>query len=234
MSQNKIAIISKKASRFISLQEKLKENSMDICTVSSIEDILEKYIHLPYTLAIVDADSYEGNTLKLVNCLRGAKATPILVMMTESCPCNRLELLRMGATVCMDAETAIEEQIAQAKALIQIYNARDDNLHRETLVFGSTLVINPIYRLVILNGEKINLTRREFDLLYLMARQDNQVFTPEQIYTQLWSDEDNSQIGDTVKSCIKALRKKLEPVGHDYIQNVWGTGYRFVGNQDKI
>lgn len=234
MSQNKVAIISKKTSSFILLQEKLKENGMDVCTLLSNENITEKYISLPFVLAIVDANSYGRGTLKLVSQLHGAKPIPILVMMTESCLCNRLELQQMGATVCMDAETAIEEQIAQAKALIQIYNARDNNLHRETRIFGSTLVINPIYRLVILNGEKINLTRREFDLLYFMARQDNQVFTPEQIYTQLWSDEDNSQIGDTVKSCIKALRKKLEPVGHDYIQNVWGTGYRFVGNQDKI
>lgn len=234
MYQDKVAIITKNESSFALLQKNLKENNMDICTTSSIENFFEKYISLPFVLAIVDADSHGENAQKLIRHLRGAKPAPILVLMTKSCADDRLKLLQMGATVCLDVESSPEEQAAQAKALIQIYSTRDDSLHRETLVFGSTLVINPMYRFVILNGEKINLTRREFDLLYLMARQGNQVFTPEQIYTQLWSDEDNSQIGDTVKSCIKALRKKLEPVGHDYIQNVWGTGYRFVGNQDKI
>lgn len=229
MHQSKVAIISKSTSAFIPLQKDLKENYMDVCAVSSIEDILEKYINLPYVLAIIDTNSFGENTLNLVSRMHGSKPAPVLVLMSESCPCNRLDLLRMGATVCMGAEATLEEQAAQAKALIQVYNARDDSLHRETLVFGSTLVINPIYRLVILNGERIDLSRREFGLLYLMAKHNKHVFTPNQLYKQLWNDGEDSQIGDTVKSCIKVLRRKLEPAGHEYIQNVRGTGYRFVG-----
>lgn len=169
MHQSKVAIISKSTSAFIPLQKDLKENYMDVCAVSSIEDILEKYINLPYVLAIIDTNSFGENTLNLVSRMHGSKPAPVLVLMSESCPCNRLDLLRMGATVCMGADATPEEQAAQAKALIQVYNARDDSLHQETLVFGSTLVINPIYRLVILNGERIDLSRREFGLLYLMA-----------------------------------------------------------------
>lgn len=233
MCQNKIAIITKDANCFLSLQESLKENGMDTCTVSSIESLFEKYISFPFVLAIIDANSYREDTPKLVCRLHGAKPAPILVLMSELYPHSSLELLQTGATICMNAKSSPEEQAAQAKALIQIYNARDENLHRETLLFGTTLVINPIYRLVILNGEKINLTRREFDLLYFMAKHEMQVFTPEQLYRQLWNDEDDSQIGDTVKSGIKVLRKKLEPAGHEYIQNEWGTGYRFVGNREN-
>ena len=234
MSQNKVAIISKKASNFIPLQEKLKENCLDICIVSSIDNLLDKYISLPFVLTIIDANSYGEETLKLVKHLRGAKLVPILVLMPELYSGNRLKLFQIGATVCTDAKTALEEQAAQAKALIQIYDARDDSLHRETLVYrGASLVINPIYRLVILDGDRIELSRREFDLLYFMAKHEMQVFTPEQLYRQLWSDEKDIQIGDTVKSCIKVLRKKLEPSGHDYIQNVRGIGYQFVGNTEN-
>lgn len=229
MYQNEVAIISKAANSFDSLQKNLKENGLDICTVSSLENIFEKYMTSSYVLAIVDANSYGDDTLKLVRHLHGAKPAPILVLMTGLYLGIHLKLLRMGATVCMDVETGPDVQAAQAKTLIQIYNARDDNLHRETLVFGTSLVINPIYRLVILDGERIDLSRREFDLLYLMARYDKRVFTPEQLFKQLWNEEDISQIGDTVKSGIKVLRKKLEPAGHEYIQNVRGIGYRFVG-----
>lgn len=234
MYLKKVAIISKNTGGFYRLQRNLNEVGIDTHAVSTIEDILGKYITPPFVLAVIDANSYKDQTPKLVRYLYGAKPAPILVMMSKSCLCNRLELLRMGATVCLNMETTPEEQAAQAEALIQIYSARDDNLHRETLFFGTALVINPIYRIVILNGERINLTRREFDLLYLMAKHDNRVFTPEQIYKQLWGDEDGVQVGSTIKSSIRALRKKLEPVGYDYIQNVWGTGYRFVGNSDKI
>ena len=229
MHQNKVAIISRNTSNFLDLQRDLKDSGIEIFTALSVEEIIEKYMSPPFVLTIIDANSYTDQTPKLVRYLYGAKPAPILVMMTESCMYNRLDLLRMGATVCMDSEASSEEQVAQAKALIHIYNARDENLHRETLVFGATLVINPIYRLVILNGEKLSLPRREFDLLHFMARHEMQVFTPEQLYRQLWCDEADTQIGDTVKSAIKVLRKKLEPAGHEFIQNEWGTGYRFVG-----
>lgn len=233
MNLKKAAIISRNTSDYLDLQGELKEADIDIYIVVSIEDIIERYISLPFVLAIIDARSYKDQTPKLIRQLYGAKPAPILVMITKSCSCDRLDLLRMGATVCMDMETSLAYQAAQAKALIQIYSARDDNLHRETLAFGSTLVINPIYRLVIHNGEKINLTRREFDLLYLLASHVDRVYTPEQLYKKLWRDEDDTQIGETVKSCIKVLRRKLEPAGHEYIQNVWGIGYRFVENTDN-
>lgn len=234
MLQNKVVIISKNTSSFIPLQESLKEYGMDTWIVSSISDIFEKYITLPFVLAIIDANSYGEDTLKLVSQLHGAKPAPILVLMSETYPGNLLKLLQMGATVCMNAETSLQEQTAQAKALIQVYSARDDNIHRETIAFGTSLVINPVYRIVVLNGEITDLPRREFDLLYFMARHNMQVFTPEQLYRQLWSDGDDTHIGDTVKSAIKVLRKKLEPTGYEYIQNVWGTGYRFVGDPDGL
>lgn len=78
MSQNKIAIISKNTGSLISLQENLNEICVDTYTVSSIEDILEKYIYLPFVLTIIDADSYGEDTLKLIRYLRGAKPTPII------------------------------------------------------------------------------------------------------------------------------------------------------------
>ena len=114
-------------------------------------------------------------------------------------------------------------------ALVRIYGARDDGKHRKTLVFGTALVINPAYRMVVLNGEMIKLTRREFDLLYFMARHNMRVFTPQQLYRNVWNSENDNQVGATVKSALSALRRKLKPYGHDFIQNVWGSGYRFVG-----
>lgn len=230
MCQNNVAIISKNTNGFIPLQKNLKEYGLDVCVALSVEDIFEKYIALPFVLTIVDANSYKENTLRLVSHLHGTKLAPILVFMTESYPGNRLELFQAGATVCMNAEVSPEEQTEQAKALIRIYSARDDSLHRETIAFGPSFVINPVYRIVVVNGEKTDLTRREFDLLYYMAKHNMQVFTPEQLFKQLWSDVEDTQVKDTVKSCIRALRKKLEPAGNEYIQNVWGIGYRFVGN----
>lgn len=64
--QNKIAIITKNKNSFISLKTELNENGVDVCTVSSIENIFEKYISLPFVLVIIDASSYEDEILELV------------------------------------------------------------------------------------------------------------------------------------------------------------------------
>ena len=107
MNQNEVAIISKATNSFDSLQKNLKENGLDICTVSSLENIFEKYMTFPYVRAIVDANSYGDDTLKLVRHLHGAKSAPILVLMTGLYPGIHLKLLRMGAMVCLNMETAL-------------------------------------------------------------------------------------------------------------------------------
>lgn len=229
MYQNRVVIISRDENISIPLQELLIEDGLEVNIVKSIEDMFEEFIKIPHVLTIIDAGSYSKDTLMVVNYLQGAKTAPILVLLSENGSIDRLELFRKGATVCMTAGASPEEQAAQAMALVHIYGARDDNKHRKSLVFGTALVINPEYRMVVLNGEMIKLTRREFDLLYFMARQDMRVFTTEQLYRNVWNSGNDNQVGATVKSALSALRRKLQPHGHDYIQNVWGSGYRFVG-----
>lgn len=233
MYQNRVTIICRNEIISCPLQEILLGNGLEVKTFKSIEDMFVEFIKKPHALTIIDAGSYSEDTLKIVSYLQGAKSAPILVLLSKTEPIDRMELFRKGATVCMTTDASPEEQAAQAMALIQIYVAREDNKHRKTLVFGTSLVINPVYHMVVLNGKMLKLTRREFDLLYFMARQDMRVFTPEQLYRNVWGSEDDDQIGDTVKSGIKALRKKLGPYGRNYIQNEWGIGYRFAGKSVK-
>lgn len=89
-------------------------------------------------------------------------------------------------------------------------------------------MINPTYRQVSLEGNWLNLTRKEFDLLYFLASSPGQVFTREQIYRNVWHGETDYHVDEAVKSSIKALRKKLNPASKEYIENVRGVGYRFV------
>ena len=229
MYQNRIKIISHNENNSGPIQKLLLENGLEVKTVKSIEDMFDEFLKTPHSLTIIDGGSYGEDTLMMVNYLHGAKSAPILVLLSETVSIDRLELFRKGATVCMDADASTQEQAAQAVALVRIYGTKDDDKHRKTLAFGTSLVINPAYRMVVLNGKIVKLTRREFDLLYFMARQNMRVFTPEQLYRNVWNGESDDRIGETVKSGIKALRKKLGAQGRSYIQNEWGIGYRFAG-----
>ncbi len=78
-----------------------------------------------------------------------------------------------------------------------------------------------------LNGQPIDgLTPKEFDLLYTLAKKPRQVFSREQLLELVW---DYQYFGDerTVDAHIKKLRQKIEKVGPQIIQTVWGVGYKF-------
>ena len=90
------------------------------------------------------------------------------------------------------------------------------------------LVINPKSRSVIRMGEEISLTPKEFDILYFLAENKGEVFTKEQIYKAVWS-EDYLLDDSNIMAFIRKLRKKIEPNPDEpkYILTIWGIGYKF-------
>lgn len=94
------------------------------------------------------------------------------------------------------------------------------------------LVINPKGRSVIRMGEEISLTPKEFDILYFLAENKGEVFTKEQIYKAVWS-EDYLLDDSNIMAFIRKLRKKIEPNPDEpkYILTIWGIGYKF---NDKV
>lgn len=100
-------------------------------------------------------------------------------------------------------------------------------LRDKTLKYDD-LEINPKYRTVRRQEEDIELTNYEFDILYLLAKRPGQVFSKEQIYSQVWK-EPYYGAEDNVMSLIRRIRKKIEPDPSKpiYILTVWGVGYKF-------
>ena len=94
------------------------------------------------------------------------------------------------------------------------------------------LVINSKGRRVVRCGEEISLTPKEFDILYFLAENRGEVFTKEQIYKVVWS-EDYLLDDSNIMAFIRKLRKKIEPNPDEpkYILTIWGIGYKF---NDKV
>ena len=80
---------------------------------------------------------------------------------------------------------------------------------------------------VFLDGEKVNLTRTEYDILKLLMEHPGEVFSPNQIYETVWKDSPYG-IENTVAVHIRHLREKLEynPAEPRYLKVVWGRGYK--------
>ena len=161
--------------------------------------------------------------------MRSSKHTPIMLLSDSFRGEEVVELLNAGADTYIDKPLNIDICVAQANALIQLYLDSDiSHDQQKPIVHGSELIISPRYRQVIIDGNPLLLTRKEFDLLHYLSSYPKQVFTCEQLYSHVWGDGSAIAVDDIVKSQIKRLRKKLSLVGKDYIQTEWGVGYKFI------
>lgn len=91
------------------------------------------------------------------------------------------------------------------------------------------LELYPKRRRVVMAGREISLTPKEYDILYFLAENRGEVFTKEQIYRAVWS-EDYLLDDSNIMAFIRKLRKKIEPNpdAPTYILTIWGIGYKFA------
>ena len=116
----------------------------------------------------------------------------------------------------------LQTQHPQTQAAKELYDAL------EALYAG----IDSKSRRVIRDGAEIQLTPKEFDILYFLARNRGEVFTKEQIYQAVWAEEYYTA-DSNIMAFIRKLRKKIEPNpdAPEYILTIWGIGYKF---NDKL
>lgn len=209
------------------------DNTTDVFYALSAVEALELFMKQRFCLVIMDVLLSETDGWELLKTMRQAQPIPILVLSAKTSSSERAALLRAGANVYLEKPCDLEECLAQAKSLIQLYvrsNPAESRCY--TLAFGLDLIINPLYRNATLRGEPLDLTRKEFDLLYCLARHEGQVLSREQLYSLVWNDESPINVEATVKSHLSAIRKKLDAGGREYIRTVWGVGYRFDSGKD--
>jgi two-component system response regulator ResD len=138
---------------------------------------------------------------------------------------HRVVGLRSGADDYVVKPFSPAELVARVDAVLR--RAAGDDAQDATLDFGD-LVIDPAARMVLARGDEVELTQREFDLLLFLALHPGQVFSREQLMDRVWEFSFYSDT-TTVTVHVRRLRAKIEadPSQPEWIQTVWGVGYRF-------
>lgn len=162
-----------------------------------------------------------------------SSTVPIIILTARDSESDQILGLEMGADEYVPKPFSPITLIARIKALhrrAQIsalgsskQNKVDDDFDVKTDHFK----LNSSTREAYLNNNRIDgLTPKEFDLLRVLAKKPRQVFSREQLLQLVW---DYEYYGDerTVDAHIKKLRQKIEKVGPQVIQTVWGVGYKF-------
>lgn len=224
----KVLIINEDEEEAKQLQELFLAEVSNVIHVSNMDAALSCFVKDDFGLIILDANLSVEDDHRLLKAMRKTKNTPILVLSSQVEHRHRLETLKAGAHAYMGKPYSLEECLAQAQSLMQMYiELHPTNRDCFTLVFGKELVIDPEKRKVFLKGKELYLTRKEFDLLFYLASNPGRVFSREQLYDRVWNEYAAYNVDDVVKAHIKALRQKLSESDMEYIKNVWGVGYRF-------
>ncbi len=213
----------------LAIQNIMQNDCVNVICTQFIEKALEIFTKNEYCLVIISIQSTISRDMSMLRMIRESKSVPIIVLTQNLSLSEKIALFHAGANVCLEKPIDVTLCAAQACSLIHLYlNAKEDNCERYPLIFSTELIINPIYRQVIIDGELLDLTRTEFDLLLYMASHPNQIFTRQQLYRQVWGDDLGISGENTVRAHIGNLYKKLADVGKTYIQNTRGVGYKFV------
>lgn len=197
----------------------------------TIEEGLKWFFASQYCLTIVDILMLDACGLSLLNIMRRSKNTPILALASGGECIDKVSVLNNGADGFLMKPFQKAECMAVVDALIRRHTQFEDPYGDiYPLEFGRTMIIEPRYRLVTLDGQTLDLTRKEYDILYLLAKRPYQVFTRSQIYDCLWNMESYFNTDDAVRFHIQNLRRKLRrALGGvcNCVETVWGVGYRF-------
>jgi two-component system alkaline phosphatase synthesis response regulator PhoP len=167
------------------------------------------------------------------------KQVPLLMLTARAEELDKVLGLELGADDYITKPFSIRELIARVKALVRRVETDRDELAEkgpEEVLREGGLTIHLTNRTVEREGGKIDLTRKEFDLLALLARNPGRAFNRQQLLDTVWGYQYEGY-NHTVNSHINRLRSKIEddPTNPSYIQTVWGYGYRFArkGNKNR-
>jgi DNA-binding response OmpR family regulator len=159
-----------------------------------------------------------------------ARYTPIIIISARSSEVHRILGLEIGADDYLAKPFSVLELVARVKALLRRVEALAQNARLES---GSLtiagLAMDPVARDARLHGARLDLTPREFDLLYFFARQPGKVFSRMDLLNAVWGYQ-HEGYEHTVNTHINRLRAKIEadPAQPARILTVWGRGYKFA------
>lgn len=184
-----------------------------------------------YGLVILDIMLPGMDGLEILKQMRAGRVlTPVIMLTSRSSEVDRILGLEFGADDYVTKPFSVRELVARVKALfrrIEAVKRGEDHDFREDITVGDITLI-PEKRQALKAGEPVELTAKEYDLLYFFARHPGRVFSRSQLLDKVWG-YGHDGYEHAVNSNINRLRAKIEtdPASPEYVLTVWGVGYKF-------
>ena len=189
----------------------------------------DKALSGDFDLIILDIMLPGTDGFEICKAIREKLDIPIILVSAKKEDIDKIRGLGLGADDYLTKPFSPSELVARVKAHLTRYRALTGDQDKENdIIERGRIKIDRTARRVYLQGIEKQFTTKEFDLLCFLAMNPNHVFTKEELFQEIWGF---TSIGDiaTVTVHIKKIREKVEYDSSkpEYIETIWGVGYRF-------
>ncbi|MDM5188122.1 response regulator transcription factor [Bacillus sp. DX4.1] len=232
MKQQSILIVDDDTDIVQLIEAYLKQEGYQVIKAYNGVEALQLLSTNDVQLVILDIMMPAMDGIEVCRRIREKHSIPIILLSAKSTDVDKVIGLSTGADDYIVKPFSAIELVARVKAQIRRYtylNQSSNHVH-DTKIQIKGLEMDERSRKVTLYGKAINLTKTEYDILHLLAKHRNRVFTLEEIFESVWG-EAAYESNNTVMVHIARLRGKIEenPKESKIIQNVWGVGYKIEG-----
>lgn len=222
----KILIVDNDKSFVKGLKYSLEQDGYTIDISGFGKDVIDRVSKRSYEMILLELDLPDMSGLTICQNIRNISTIPIIFLTAVEEDIKKILALEYGADDYLVKPFNILELKARMKAIFRRVNNNNDSA--KYLIETKDFTINTLGRKITSFEGEINLTGKEFDLLYVLASNPGKVFTREDLLEKVWG---YAYYGDlrTVDVHIRRIREKIEkdPRAAKYILTKWGIGYYF-------
>lgn len=205
------------------LSDHLQNNGYTPYVAQNSEAVIAKLSVRP-DLILLDINMPGMDGLELCKVIRNHVTCPILFVTARITEQDKIKGLQVGGDDYITKPFSLQELTARIAA-----HLRRDERNRQTpeIVTSKGLIINVSERKAFYNEKEIAFSKREFDIIEFLMSNPNQVFDKERMYEEIWGYDAEGD-SSVIKEHIRKIRAKLlDATGTEYIETVWGIGYRW-------
>lgn len=215
------------------LRFSLEQEGYEVETAVDGKEAYDKILANNYDAVILDLMLPGMDGLEVCKKVREKSMVPILMLTAKDDDSSKVLGLEYGADDYITKPFNMLELKARIKAILRRVHVSDQTTASNVINMGE-FSVNTLGRKVLINGQQVNLTAKEFDLLLLLIMNEEKVYSREELLETIWGYE---YFGDvrTVDVHIRRLREKIESNSSqpDYILTKWGVGYYFKNKKKR-
>ncbi|MDE6434537.1 MAG: response regulator transcription factor [Lachnospiraceae bacterium] len=230
MNRETILVVDDNEEIVFSISELLKYEGYEVIKAYDGMEALEKLEEHPVDLILLDVMMPRLNGLSTLMKLRESNKIPVIILSAKTEESDKVSGLVLGADDYISKPYNPAELIARVKAQLRRYHMWGGGSPQsdEDIIVNGGLVLDKKQRLIIVEGDEVKLTAKEYQILSLFMEHLGQVFSAEQIYENVWGEEADYTVENTVMVHIRHIREKIEidTKNPRYVKVVWGIGYK--------